>query len=95
MSYTHNRIYIDAGGGFDQDETENEFSDMRRWHYIENHLMLRWYQTRGLVWAILYEVNRVSKMKGSRKAEEARRRLNVLEDGGYYQAVSLHTKWIF
>ncbi len=95
FSYTHNRIYIDAGGGFDADETENEFSSMRRWHYLENIMMLRWYQKRNLTWAIQYEINRISKMVGSGKAAETRRRANILEDGGTYQAITLHTKWIF
>ena len=97
LSYTHNRIYIDAGGGLAASETANEFSDMRRWHYIENIILLRWYQKRNITWAIEFQTNLISKMRGANdeKAGETRRRLNILEDGGTYNQVVLHTKWIF
>jgi len=97
LSYTHNRIYIDAGSGFAAGETDAEFSAMRRWHNIENIILLRWYQQRNLTWAIQYEINTISKMKGGAgsKAEESRRRANILSDGGTYQVISFHTKWIF
>jgi len=97
LSYTHNRLYIDAGGGFAASETGNEMSEMRRWHLIENILMLRWYHHRNVTFALQYAVNRISKMKGANdeKAGETRRRLNVLSDGGIYQSITLHTKWSF
>jgi len=95
LSYTHNRQYYDAGGGFDKSETENEFSKMRRWHHLENILFLRWYQRRNFLWHIQLSFNSISKMKGSKKAEEARRRFGILERGGTYQVLTVGTKWIF
>ena len=69
---------------------------MRRNHYIENIIMLSWYQRRNIRWALEYQVNLIGKMEGSDKATvEARRRLNILSDGGYYQAITLAAKWAF
>jgi len=95
LSYVHNRMYLDAGSGFDADETANEFSSMRKWHVIENVIMLRWFQQRNLTWAIQYELNGISKMEGGGKAAETRRRANISATGGTYQVISLFTKWMF
>jgi hypothetical protein len=96
LAYTHNRQYFDAGGGFDKGETENEFSSMRRWHHIENILLLRWYQRRNILWHIQMSFNSISKMKGSKgRAVESRRRFGILEGGGTYQVLTFGTKWMF
>ena len=96
LSYVHNRMYLDAGSGFNErDETHNEFRDMRKWHVIENVIMLRWYHKRNLTWALQYELNGISKMEGGGKAPETRRRAGISATGGTYQVISLHSKWVF
>jgi hypothetical protein len=96
LSYTHNRQFFDAGGA-PAGESSNEFGSMRRWHHLENIVMLRWYQRRNLIWHVILESNSVSKMKGANdeKAGEARRRLGILSTGGTYQVFTIGTKWIF
>ena len=95
---------MDAGSGWNAGEggeplgsaeTENEFDHMRRWHMLENIVLLRWYQHRNLTWAIQFDFNSISKMKGTARADDTRRRLGILEDGGTYQQITLHTKWSF
>ena len=102
FSYTHNRVYFDAGGGFDKSHVEggesarnNEFNSMRRWNYIENVLMLRWYQARNMTFGIEYQINSISKMQGGGDAATARRRLGILSDGGTYQVISMNVLWEF
>jgi len=104
LSYTHSRKYWDLGSGFGaflEADTESEtflsaHPAMRRNHYIENIIMLSWYHKRNIRWALEYQINKVGKMKGDEKATvEARRRLNILSDGGVYQAITLAAKWAF
>jgi len=104
LTYTHNRLYMDAGSGWNAGEggeplgsaeTENEFDFMRRWHMIENIILLRWYKHRNVTFAIQYDINSISKMKGTARAADTRRRLGILEDGGTYQQITFHTKWSF
>jgi len=93
ISYTHNRSYFDAGSGFAS--SFNEFDSMRRWHYIENIILLRWYQARNMHYSFEYQINPVSKMKGSGDAADARRQLGILEDGGTYQMITMNVLWEF
>ena len=99
FSYTHNRMFYDAGSGgsniTNSAQTSNEFESMRRWHVIENLMMLRWYQRRNVLWHLQYAVNIVNKMRGGGRADETRRRLGVLEGGGTYQSITFGTKWMF
>ncbi len=68
---------------------------MRRWHYIENIMMLRWYQARNMTYALEYQINRIDKMEGGGIAAEARQRLGVAATGGTYQIITLNALWEF
>ena len=97
LSYTHNRNYWDLGSGFgadfDDEDTLSKHPEMRSNHYIENIIMLSWYQRANIRWVVEYQVNLIGKMEGSGKdTVEARRRLNILSDGGYYQAITIAAK---
>lgn len=100
FTYTHNRSYFDAGSGsYDAatraaSSTGNEFA-MRRWHYIENIMMLRWYQSRNMTYALEYQINLLDKMEGGGTAAEARQRLGVAATGGTYQIITLNALWEF
>ncbi len=108
LSYTHSRNYWDLGSGYAaqlSDGDDEQFlslhsggaaNAMKRNHYVENIVMLSWYQRRNIRWALEYQVNLIGKMRGDEKVTvEARRRLNILSDGGYYQALTLAAKWAF
>jgi len=77
------------------DKYRYRFEEMRRWNYIENILLVRWYQARNLHYSLEYQINSISKMKGGGRAENARRQLGVLETGGTYQIISINALWEF
>ena len=88
----------DSGGGTVTERTSlfrSRFTSMRRWNYIENIIMLRWFEARNMVYSLEYQINSLNKMKGTGRAADARRKLGILESGGTYQAVTLHALWEF
>lgn len=92
VAFNHFRNFVDAGSGFD---VRNEFDEMRRYNFIQNIGLLRWFIRPNIVTALEYQANKLSKMRGGGDAEDARRRLGIRESGGTSQAVTLALKMNF
>jgi hypothetical protein len=92
LAFNHFRNFFDAGSDFSE---RNNFDEMRRYHIIQNIGLLRYFYKPNVIFAVEYQHNDISKMRGSGDPAEARRRLGIGENGGSYQVITLAMKLNF
>jgi hypothetical protein len=101
LSHTFNRVDFDAGRGFG---VENDFPAMRRYHVVQNSVLLRWFQKANTIWSLNfdhYDFNNMACIKSDcsdrddASPKEVQRRLGIGNNGGTYNEIIFAFHWGF
>ncbi len=88
LTYQHNRTAMDLGGF-------QTGSGLRKYTYVENIIMLRWYQQRNITYSLEYQNNSIDKFDPSISRGLSSDALGFDANGGRHQSIVLATMWQF
>jgi outer membrane murein-binding lipoprotein Lpp len=88
LTYQHNRTAMDLGGF-------PTGSGLRKYTYVENIVMLRWYQQRNITYSLEYQNNSIDKFDPRIDRGLSSDALGFDAGGGRHQSIVLATMWQF